>query len=34
MKINLSEKAYEKIFQQSDISPQQLYIKLALDDIG
>ena len=34
MKINLSQKAYEQIFQQSDISPEELFIKLTLDDIG
>ncbi len=34
MKINLSEKAYEKIFSPPEISPEKLYIKITLDDIG
>ncbi|SDM22631.1 hypothetical protein SAMN04488692_1229 [Halarsenatibacter silvermanii] len=34
MKINLSEKAHEKIFRPREISPENFCIKITLDDIG
>ncbi len=34
MKIDLSQKAYEKLFTDRDISPQNVSLKITIADIG